>query len=274
MSLVDIKLSRKVWPTLKVGVLATLFIVFISGSYAYADTISRSFTSKGDIALGSVVAISKDDPSSVELAPANLPDRIYGVVISPSDSAISIQLPNQKILVANGGKYQVRVSNQRGAITSGNYLSISSVDGVASKAIDTDTYIVGRALENFDGSDPTLSKLDNGAVEGKIKVQIAPGKNPLINNGGLVPGAVRRLSESIAGRPLSAFKIYIVLAIFLVTIIVSFTLIWVGVRSGIVSIGRNPLSRQSIMRSLSQIIISAIFVFFGGLVGIYLLLRL
>lgn len=274
MLLVDIILLRRIWPALKIGFLASLFFVFIGTTYAYADSISRSFKSKDYIQPGSVVAITKDDRTSVELAPANLPDRIYGVVISPSDSAVSLQIKNQLILVANGGSYSVLVNTQQGAIVSGNYLSISSTPGVADKAIDSDTYILGRALENFDGTGPEVTKTASGVAQGKIKVQLAPGKNPLINNGGLVPGIIRRIAESIAGRPLSTLKIYLVMSIFLITLTVSFLLIWVGVRSGILSIGRNPLSRHSIMQSLSQVIISSLLVFFGGLVGIYLLLRL
>lgn len=269
----DILLSKGLRPAFGFGFFGIIILTFFGAGLVGADSISLTFKAKTDIPVGSVVAISKDDPSTIELVPGGLSDQIYGVVIDPSDSAASIQLKNRDVLVANGGIYSVLVNTQRGAISAGNYLTISSTDGVATKAIDVDTYVLGKAQENFDSTAPK-AKLVGGIPQALIKVQLEPGKNPLINNGGLVPGSVRRLSESIAGRPLSAFKIYIVMAIFLITMTVSFLLIWVGVRSGILSIGRNPLSRHSIMQSLSQVIISSILVFFGGLVGIYLLLRL
>lgn len=266
-------LSRQGWPKIKIGLLGIIFFMFAGTSLVNADSIARSFKSSTNLPYGSVVTVKTSDYTSVELAPGGLPDRIYGVVIDPSENAVGIQLPNQKVMVANGGSFSVLVNNERGAIASGNYLTISSVDGVAAKATDIDNFVLGKAQENFDGTE-TAATMVGGYMQSKIKVQLAPGKNPLINNGGLVPGTVRRLSESIAGRPLSAFKIYIVMAIFLITMTVSFLLIWVGVRSGILSIGRNPLSRHSIMQSLSQVIISSLLVFFGGLVGVYLLLRL
>lgn len=251
-----------------------LLVTFASTAYVTADSISRGFKTKGDLQLGSVVAISKNDSSSVELAPAGLPDRIYGVVISLSDASVSIQNKDQKVLVANGGIYPVLVTADRGTISSGGYLSISSTDGVAAKASNNDSYILGRALQDFSGSESTASKTSGGASIGKIQAQIAPGKNPLTSSGGLVPESIRRLSEYIAGRKLSVLRIYMGMLIFLITVIVSFTLVWVGVRSGMIAIGRNPLSQHSIMRSLTQVIFSAAAVFFAGLAGIYLILRL
>lgn len=274
MTLVFMALIKRGWTAIKFGAPLLLLATFAGTAYVAADSISRGFKTKGDLQLGAVVAISKNDSGSVELAPAGLPDRIYGVVISPSDAQLSIQNQDQQVLVANGGIYSVLVTADKGAISSGNYLSISSTDGVAAKASNSDSYILGRALQDFSGSNSTASKTSGGASIGKIRAQIAPGKNPLTSSGGLVPDSIRRLSEYIAGRRLSVLRIYMGVAIFLITIIVSFTLVWVGVRSGIIAIGRNPLSRHSIMRSLSQVIFSAAVVFFAGLTGMYLILRL
>ncbi|MBI2588877.1 hypothetical protein HYW35_01550 [Candidatus Saccharibacteria bacterium] len=267
-------LSKRSWLAVKFGVGALLLATFLGTAYAGADNIPRSFKAKDDLQLGVVVAISRDDSSSVELAPAGTPDRIYGVVISPSEASVSIQNRGQQVLVANGGIYSVLVTAEKGSISSGNYLSISSTDGVAAKATSNDSYVLGRALQGFDGNNSTANKTSSTTISDKIRVQIAPGKNPLINSAGLVPEPIKRLSEYIAGRRLSLLRIYTVFAIFLITMIVSFTLVWVGVRSGMVAIGRNPLSRHTIMRSLSQVIFSAVGVFFAGLTGIYLILRL
>lgn len=266
MILVFRALLKRVWPATRVAVLALLLSLLAGTAFAGADSLPRGFKAKGDLPLGSMVAIVKDDASSVELVPAGLPDRIYGVIIGLSEAPVSIQNKTQQVVVATSGIYSVLADKSKGAISSGDYLSMSSTtDGVAAKALSGDTYIVGRATEDFSSSDPATSK---------IRVQILPGKNPLINNGSLVPNSIRHLAESVAGRPLSVSRIYIVLTVFLITLILSFTLIWVGVRSGMVSIGRNPLSRHSIMHSLSQVIISAIAVFFAGIVGIFLLLKL
>ena len=55
---------------------------------------------------------------------------------------------------------------------------------------------------------------------------------------------------------------------------VSGALIYSGVRSGMIAIGRNPLSKKSILRGIVQVIIVAITIFLIGIFGVYLLLKL
>ena len=52
------------------------------------------------------------------------------------------------------------------------------------------------------------------------------------------------------------------------------TLLWSGVRSGMISIGRNPLSKHSIIQGLMQVIIVAVLIFIIGVFAVYLLLKL
>ena len=52
------------------------------------------------------------------------------------------------------------------------------------------------------------------------------------------------------------------------------SLLYSGIRSSVISIGRNPLSKESITKSLLQIILTSIIIFLIGLFGVYLLLRL
>jgi hypothetical protein len=46
------------------------------------------------------------------------------------------------------------------------------------------------------------------------------------------------------------------------------------VRSSMIALGRNPLSRKSILRGMFQVIITSIIIFICGLFGVYLLLKL
>jgi hypothetical protein len=167
------------------------------------------------------------------------------------------------VFVVTGGVYPVLVSSENGPIVAGDYLSMSSTNGIAAH-IKGQTYVVGRATQNFDGASGTI---------GKISVQVTPGKNPLLSEDTAVPTIMRRIVESIAGKPVSAARIYGALTIFLVTASIAFGLMWVGVRSGMIAIGRNPLSKHSIMQSLTQVIVAAAIVFVGGLFAIYLFLR-
>ena len=248
-------------------------LVYLSLGKVSADSISRSFNAKGTIVAGQVVALSFTDKATVELAPAGDPARIFGVAVDRSAAPVTVSQPGQEVFVATGGVYLVLVSTEKGPIRSGNYLSMSSSDGIAAKA-SGQAYIVGRALQDFDSSSGNTTQGKNGSAIGKISAQITPGRNPSLREDTAVPRALRRLGEAIAGKPLSASRIYAALAIFIITAAIAFGLLWVGVRTGMIAIGRNPLSRHSIMQSLVQVIIAAAVVFFGGLLSIYLFLRL
>lgn len=261
------------WLSVKLLAVAVLLALVGIGGQARADTIIRSFNSKGDVKPGQVVALVVTDKNTVELAPANDPTRIYGVAVEQSAAPVTVQQPGQNIFVATSGIYPVLVSTENGPITAGDYLSMSSADGIAAK-IKGQTFVVGRAAQNFDGSSGSLGAGKNGSAIGKISVQIAPGKNPLQREDTAVPALLRRLGEAIAGKPLSASRIYAALVIFIITVAIAFSLLWAGVRSGMIAIGRNPLSKHSIMQSLAQVIIASAIVFVGGLFGIYLLLRI
>ncbi|MEK7096085.1 MAG: hypothetical protein AAB896_02235 [Patescibacteria group bacterium] len=261
------------WLSLKLLAAVVLLTLVGTGSYAVADSITRSFIGKSDIKSGQVVALSKSDKNTVELARADDPTHIYGVVVEQSAAPVTLQQPGQNVFVATSGAYPVFVSTENGAIAAGDYLSMSSDDGIVAR-IKNQTFVIGRASQNFDGQSGSLGSGKNGSVIGKISVQVAPGKNPQLREDTTVPALLRKLGESIAGKPLSASRIYAALVIFIITAGTAFGLLWVGVRSGMVAIGRNPLGKHSIMQNLAQVIVASGIVFVGGLFGIYLLLRI
>jgi hypothetical protein len=49
---------------------------------------------------------------------------------------------------------------------------------------------------------------------------------------------------------------------------------YIGVRSGITAIGRNPLSKKDITKGLLQVILASMVVFIIGLFAVYLLLKI
>jgi hypothetical protein len=59
-----------------------------------------------------------------------------------------------------------------------------------------------------------------------------------------------------------------------ISAIIALSVLLVGVKSSITAIGRNPLSKKSILTGLFQVITVAILVFIVGMFGVYLLLRL
>ena len=252
---------------------------FLAGFLAFgvivsAETIVNSFDAQGNLQPGWVVALSQTSDTTVELAPANDQSRIYGVVIDPSAAPLTVQKQAQQVFVVTSGNYPVLVSTQNGNITAGDYLSISRTDGIAAKASSSQGYVIGRALDSFSGGGTTIVYANDGSAVGRITAQITPGKNPLLKEAAAVPGPLLKVGESIAGKPLSALRIYSALAVFAVAGLIAAVMLWGGIRNAMVAIGRNPLSRHSIMRGLIQVVLAATSVLIIGLLGVYLLLKL
>jgi len=259
-------MRRVFWLGLVIAILASLLAVAIP-SKSSADNVVFGFKAKGTIVPGDIVALDQSQPNTVVLAPANDPGRIYGVAISSDQAPITVADNNSEVFVATSGSYPVIATNQKGDIHTGDYISLSSKDGIAAKADDKTPFVLGRALEDF-------KTTSNGVITGKANVQISPGANPFLKNDLGVPHFLRRLAEGVAGKPLSALRIYVALGMFIISVAAASGLMAIGVKSGMIAIGRNPLSRHSVMQSLGQVLALSSAVFVTSLFGIYLLLRL
>lgn len=58
------------------------------------------------------------------------------------------------------------------------------------------------------------------------------------------------------------------------SVITALVLLYAGVRNAIISIGRNPMSRKSIVKALIQVILTSLLILIIGLFAVYLLLKL
>jgi hypothetical protein len=68
-------------------------------------------------------------------------------------------------------------------------------------------------------------------------------------------------------------RVYTAMLIFLISILASLTILWSGVRSSLISLGRNPLSRKSIFSGMYKTIFTGLGVFIIGMAGVYLLVK-
>jgi hypothetical protein len=261
----------------RIAAVSLVIFAFVGlATVTHADTIVRGFKAKGPLQPGWVVALDKNSANTVVAAPASDPGRIYGVVIDPSQAPVTVRQQGQQMYVANSGAYQTLVTLSGGIITPGDYISMSSTDGIGARANQHQGFVLGQALEKFDGKNGVITTGADGLAIGRVAVSIIPGKNPLVKNDTAIPSFLRKIAQGVAGteKDLTAARIWAALAIFIVSVIIAFGVLWIGIRSGMVAIGRNPLSRHSIMQSLLQVIVIAVLVLITGLVGVYLLLKL
>jgi hypothetical protein len=268
-------------------ILATLglaMLVAVSMTHPmHAQSVTQGYASDEALERGMLVSLKDGDATKVEPADTGNAKRLHGIVVNPNDAPVTLSSETQKTFVATIGRYEALVSDQHGTIKQGDYIGVSSIRGIAAKVDDKSTTVVGKALADFDGKTNVLGTSDlkdNGGVNTKVNitriaVDIGIGANPLAKPEDVnLPGFLKKATDSIANKKVSAARVYISLAILLASVAIAGSMLYAGVRSSMISIGRNPLSKQSITKSLTQVGITSFIVFIIGIFGVYLLLKL
>jgi hypothetical protein len=263
---------RKLPRAIKILSLIGLFLLAAGPLAAKADNVVQGFSGPPTIQPGMVVAIDKAASKTVKLAPANNSNLIYGVAVDPSDAPITLVGQNSQVFVATSGTYQVLVSAAGGAIVPGDYISMSAINGIAGKAQVGQPVILGKAQSAFNGTTNAISA-SNGVNIGRIFISLGIAKNPLANSDPTLPYFLRKVADSVSNKSVPAIRVYTALLIFLVSIAATIAILWSGVRSSLISLGRNPLSRHAIFSGMYKVVFTGIGVFIIGLAGVYLLLK-
>ncbi len=262
--------------------LVVLFMISMAHPLA-AQTVTQGYASDEQMQRGMLVSLKDGDTTKVEPADPDNAKRLHGLIVDANDSPVTLSNDTQKIFVATVGRYEGLVSDQNGGIKQGDYITVSKVRGIGMKVDTKSVNIIGKAMEDFDGKTNVLSTTDlkdNAGVTqkvniGRIKLDIGIGANPLAKPEDVnLPGFLKRATESIAKKTVSPLRVYISVAILFASVVIAGSMLYAGVRSSMISIGRNPLSKQSITKSLFQVIVTSFIVFIIGIFGVYLLLKL
>jgi hypothetical protein len=250
----------------------------------HAQNVTQGYQSDQPLQQGMIVRTVSGDTSKVEALPQKDVDDMLGVVISSGDVSVSLTNPeaSNQVYVATTGQYEVLVSTQNGPIKQGDYITVSSLSGVGMKAETSQQLVIGKALQAFDGTNPeTTATLttDKGKKDvglGHVPIEVTVAHNPLYEKEeeAGVPKFLSKAAELVTNRPVSAFRIYASLAVFALSVLVAGCILYAGVRSGMTSIGRNPLAKRTIFRSLIQVTLMSLIVFVIGVFAVYLLLRI
>lgn len=248
--------------------------------------VTQSYNADSTVAIGMLVQLKNKDPSSVvPLSQSHIID-LLGVVV-PSNNATIVLTPQkitqQQVLVATSGHFDVLVSNQNGPIKVGDYVTISSIDGVGMKANQIQDEVLGKAAGDFSGTTNVIGTVQlkstlgstTTVTIGRIPVDLSISHNPLYARAAdYVPGFLSKVADTVANRPVSSARIYLSMAVLLITAMVTGNMLYSGVRSGMQAIGRNPLSKKSIIKSLLETVIAGLIIFVVGVLAVYLLLKL
>ncbi len=234
---------------------------------------------------GAIVELTGEKSNRVKLATEGESQNMFGVAVDRNQLPVTISggLENE-VFVAVSGTYDVLVSTQSGPIAAGDYIALSAVDGVGMKAGTEEKTVLGRANAAFDGKGivlgtATLSDTTGGAA-GKVMLGIVPvtvdiKSNPnTISTKVNVPEPLQRIGQAIAEKEVSAIRVYISLAVAIISVLACVVIVYSGVRNGVISIGRNPMSKKSIFRALLETILTSLLILIIGAFAVYLLLKL
>jgi hypothetical protein len=280
-----VKISRIIISVaLVIGVLTAIALP-VSAETTYGGGSVSSYAADEEINKGAIVVLTGKDSNRVKVADQADIENMFGVVVDKTQLPLSVTNDGiqNETFVAVSGTYNVLVSDQAGDINSGDYLTLSSVNGVAMSVDDEEVTVFGRANADFkDGSvvysETSLKDSDGGTQRvkiGVIPVTIDIKTNPNHKSTDVnAPEFLKRVGEAIADKEVNPIRIYIGVAIAVISLIAAIAVVYAGVRNSVISIGRNPMSKKSIFRALLEVILTAALILIIGLFAVYLLLKL
>ena len=275
--------------TIAIIAIATGVALGAFGSVARAETYGggsvHGYAAEAPLDNGTIVQLTGKGSTTVKVATQAEVQNMFGVTVDAAQQPLTIsnEANQNEVFVAVSGTYNVLVSTQNGAIQSGDYVTLSSLNGIAMKAGNEKITVFGRANQAFDGTGAKLGtadlKDDAGGSKtvalGMIAVTIDIRRNPNdISTKANVPEFLQRLGEAIAEKEVSPIRIYLSMGITVVSILATIAMLYAGIRNGVISIGRNPMSKKTIFRALLQVILTSLLILVIGLFAVYLLLRL
>lgn len=269
---------------LSVVITALPFSVVATVNYGGGSV--QGYAAETPLDNGTVVQLASKGAQKVKIATKSELANMFGVTVDRNQQPLTITnegLENE-VFVAVSGTYTVLVSTEGGSIATGDYVTLSSINGVAMKAGTEEKTVLGRANGSFDGKGVVLGTTDVKDTSGKTIERVSLGSVPVTisiqrnpnekSTKAQVPQFLERIGQAIAEKEVSPIRIYLSMGITLICLIAAIVVLYSGIRSSIISIGRNPMSKKSIFRSLLEIILTSILILVIGLFAVYLLLKL
>lgn len=254
-----------------------LLLVGLTPASASSANISRSYSIKQPITAGSLVSL--DPVRSGFVQPANSANgkRLVGVAVSSSESLIAVDVAAGKAQIATSGTVNVLVSTLNGAIKVGDQVSVSPFHGVGMKA-QAGERIIGLAQTTFsantDGARSQTVTDRSGTKQtvrvGFTRVNIAIGT---ATPSGAELNGLQQIVEDFTGRHVSTMRIILSLLVLVAASVTLITLIYGAIYGSIISIGRNPLARYAIFRTLGAVLSMAALTVALTFTTIFFLLR-
>jgi len=255
------------------GLAICLVLLSLPSAGASSANVSHSYQSSGSTPVGSIVSLDPQKTNYVDLANTDNGSSILGVAVASSDSLLAIDPTQGEVQVATTGTANTLVSNLSGDINVGDKVAVSPFNGLGMKASIGDEVIgLAQTVFNSNTSGATNEQITdkNGNIStiqvGYVRLSIAIGLDTTGNANSSFLSGLQKLGQSITGHTVSTARIVLSLVVAFVTLVSLVVLIYASIYGSIISIGRNPLAKYSIFRTLTSI--TGMAVLTAGIAGI------
>jgi hypothetical protein len=259
------------------GIYATAVLVMPVNVKALG-ALSQAFpTDDTSLVAGTMVDLKSGSSSVVEKATSSRASQLLGVTASEPLVALGSGAHEAQVVVS--GLTPTLVSNINGDIKVGDKITASPILGVGMKAVDS-TEIVGTAESNLSASNTitrSITDMVGKTVQVKIgivavQVGVSYFAAPQNKLDAIVPTFLVNLGSSIAGKDVSPLRILIGFLSLLIGFLIAGVMLQAGVRSGIISLGRNPLASGILRRGLVDVLITSVGLMAITVIAFYLVL--
>lgn len=260
------------------GMISALLVSLTPLAVAAITTISQGYTTKEQLATGSIVSLENNSTDHIVGATPSNADNILGVIVNDGSSLLRLTNGEEsQVQVATSGLVRILVSDINGEIRQGDQITASPIKGVGMKAT-SNVKVVGIAQGK-----PTAGENSEQSYEDDTgsKKTIRLGEVPVLINVSyffkqpektIIPSAIQNVANAVAGKSVSPLPILISAGIFIVTMIVVVSIVYSMIRSSIISVGRNPMSQSAIYRDVIQLSALVLAILGVALAAIYFVL--
>ncbi len=259
-------------------VFLSVLIALIAPVALHALTpISQGYLSSDKLSLGSIVSLEEQKNDHVIASTNNNVDNLLGVVISNSNSLLSLSNgQDNQFQIATNGSVVVLVSDINGAIEKGDQITASPVKGLGMKAT-SNSKVIGIAQGSPRNSKTNQSYTDDTGTQqsltiGEVDVLVNVAYYYKTPEQTIIPAAIQKVANALAGKKVDVLPIIISAAIFIITLIIVTSIIYSMIRSSIISVGRNPMAQSAVYRDVIQLSALVLGILAVAIILIYVIL--
>jgi hypothetical protein len=245
------------------GVVSGTLLLATTAFAASSANISHAYKASESIPSGSLVSVRAGKSDYVELANSRNGSKLLGLAVSSSDSLLAVDPDSGTVQVATSGTATALVSDVNGDISVGDQVSVSPFSGIGMKSLPG-TRIIGVAQTAFSASTTGSSTKDVQDKSGKtqqihvgyVRVTIGVGSSNS-TDGSEQLNSLQKLIKSLTGKTISTWRIIIALIVAIIALAALIALIYASIFGSIISVGRNPLAKHAIFRTLTSVVVMA-----------------